>query len=259
MPTRDTRWPEGTPNWADISVPDIDAALKFYGPVIGWTFSDSGEEFGHYQTCQVDGRDAAGIGPKHAADQPTVWTIYLASNDADATAKLIADNGGTVLVEPFDIGEVGRIAIALDNTGGAFGVFQGKQSIGFQVIQEPGAMVWEDARLTDVPAGRRFYSAVFGYQYGEVPGIPIADYATFAVRGEVVGGMGVMMGAPEGTPSHWMPYFGVADVDASVAAAQRGGGNVIAPAEDTPFGRMATLTDMFGAAFAVHQPLPEQR
>ncbi|MDQ3152238.1 MAG: hypothetical protein M3R63_11120, partial [Actinomycetota bacterium] len=60
--------------------------------------------------------------------------------------------------------------------------------------------------------------------------------------------------APEGTPGHWVAYFAVADVDTSVAAAERGGGSCVRPAQDTPFGRMASLVDPFGAAFAVHGP-----
>ncbi|HEY4003805.1 MAG TPA: VOC family protein [Pseudonocardia sp.] len=258
MSTRDTSWPAGTPNWVDISVPDIDAALEFYGSVIGWSFAGTDAEYGGYRMCQVDGRSVAGIGPMQAAEQPTAWLVYIASDDADATAKLITENGGTLLADPFDLDEVGRIAVARDSTGGAFGVFHGRQEIGTQVVDEPGSMVWEDARLTDVAEGRRFYQAVFGYTYEPVPGMSLDDYATFSVGERPGGGMGNMMGAPDGTPSHWVVYFSVADVDAAVSAAQRGGGQVLMAGEDTPFGRIAMATDPFGAVFALHSPLPEQ-
>lgn len=253
MPTRDTPWPAGTPCWLDIAVPDVPAALKFYGPVLGWTFSDTGEEYGGYRMCLVDGRAAAGIGPLQIAGQPTAWTVYLASDDVDATTKLIIEHGGTVLVEPGDVGEFGRIAVAADNTGGVFGLWQAKAMVGAQVYDEPGSLVWEDARLTDVPAGKRFYREVFGYTYDPVEGAP-ADYTRFAVNGQLAGGMGGMMGAPEGTPSHWAPYFAVADVDAAVSTAERGGATVAVAAENTPFGRVAVLVDPFGAAFSVHGP-----
>lgn len=256
MPTRDTPWPVGTPSWVDIAVPDVDAALAFYGPVIGWSFVDTGDEFGNYRMCQVDGRSAAGIGPQQSPEQPTAWLIYLSSDDADGTVKLITDNGGTVLFGPADIGEVGRIAVALDNTGGAFGVWQAKGEVGAEVYNEPGSLVWEDCRLTEPAAGKAFYTAVFGYGYEAVPGAP-GDYSAFTVNGEVAGGIGGMMGVPEGTPSHWIAYFSVADVDASVAAATSGGGAVLHPAEDTPFGRMALLTDPFGAVFSVHAEIEE--
>lgn len=254
MPIRDTRWPEGTPSWVDISVPDVDAAIAFYGPVLGWNFVDTGEQFGNYQMCQVNGRDSAGIGPRQSPDQPTVWLVYLASDDVDASVKLISENGGSVLFGPQDIGDAGRIAVALDNTGGAFGVWQGKQAVGIEHYNEPGGLVWEDCQLTDPEAGRRFYAAVFGYEYQSVPGAP-AEYQGFLVKGNMAGGIGPLMGAPEGTPSHWLAYFSVADADAAVAAARQGGGGVVMEAENTPFGRIGMLTDPFGAVFGIHQAL----
>lgn len=255
MSTRTTPWPNGTPNWVDVSVPDVDAALAFYGPVLGWTFADTGPEYGGYRLCRVGERNVAGIGPMHSPEQPIAWLVYLASDDADGTAKLITDNGGQLLAGPLDIGDAGRIAVALDSTGGAFGVFQGNQSVGTEVVDEPGSLVWEDARLSDVAEGRRFYTAVFGYDYSEIPGMPLDQYGTFGNDPERPwGGMGGMMGAPEGSPSHWLAYFTVADVDAAVATARGAGGSVLAEPEDTPFGRIGTLADPFGAAFGVHGP-----
>jgi predicted enzyme related to lactoylglutathione lyase len=251
MPTRDTSWPAGTPCWVDLAAPDVAAATAFYGDVVGWSFIDSGEQYGHYHVAQTGGRAAAAIGPIQMEGQPAVWTVYLASDDADATAKLVGENGGTVVAGPMDIPENGRMLVATDPTGGVFGVWQATSMIGMEVYNEPGSVVWEDARLTDPEAGRRFYTAVFGYTYDRVDD-EMPDYRTFAVRGEVAGGIGGMMGAPEGTPSHWLPYFGVADVDAAVAAAERSGGTVVMPPENTPFGRMGVLVDPFGATFAVH-------
>jgi predicted enzyme related to lactoylglutathione lyase len=251
MPIRDTPWPNGTPCWTDLAVPDIAAATQFYSAVIGWSFVDSGEDFGHYNVAQTNGRAAAAIGPLQQEGQPSVWTIYLASDDADATAKLVGENGGRVLVEPMDIPGTGRMCIALDAAGGTFGVWQAAGVIGAEIYNEAGSMVWEDARLADPAAGKRFYSAVFGYTYAPVEGTP-DDYETFSVNGEVAGGMGGMMGAPEGTPSHWMPYFSVPDVDAAVAAAERGGGTVTMPPMDTPYGLMSGLVDPFGAVFSLH-------
>ncbi|MGH3670407.1 MAG: hypothetical protein ACRDSH_07200, partial [Pseudonocardiaceae bacterium] len=45
MSTRTEPWPSGTPCWVDLAVPDVEAATKFYGAILGWTYSDTGEEF----------------------------------------------------------------------------------------------------------------------------------------------------------------------------------------------------------------------
>lgn len=256
MSTRETPWPAGTPCWIDLMVTDVDAALACYAAVTNWTFVDTGPDFGHYRMCQVDGRSAAGIGAAMSPDQPAAWTVYFASDDLDGTVKLINDNGGSVLAGPIDVGDVCRIAIAKDSLGAVFGVFQGQSSVGSEVREEPGALVWEGGRFADVPKARDFYSAVFGLGFVEIPGLPLSEYAGIAVPGleGVAGGLGHLMGSPEGTPSHWTAYVEVADVDAAVAAALGAGGSVAEPAQDTPFGRMAGLRDPFGAVLAVHGP-----
>lgn len=253
MSTRDTTWPAGTPCWADLSVPDVPKAVEFYGAVLGWSLVDSGEAFGHYHIAQVKGHAAAGIGPVMAEGQPSFWTLYIASDDTDATAKLITDNGGSLLMQPMDVPETGRMCIAADPTGAVFGVWQSLGMPGAGIVNEPGGIAWEDARLSDVEAGRAFYTAVFGWSYGEIPGMDLAEYGTFGSGGNPLGGLGGMMGAPEGTPSHWMVYFGTADADAAVTTLERLGGRVLQPAMDTPYGRMAFVTDPFGAPFALHQ------
>ena len=153
MSTRTDPWPAGTPCWVDLSVPDIQAAVDFYADVIGWTFVDSGPDYGNYHIAQVDGRAAAGIGPIMQEGQPAAWTVYLASDDVDATAKLISEHGGSIYAGPLDIPNNGRMAIAADPTGGVFGVWQQTGMIGSSVVEEPGAFVWDDARLHDLGWG----------------------------------------------------------------------------------------------------------
>ena len=143
--------------------------------------------------------------------------------------------------------------VALDTCEAPFGVWQAAGQIGAEIYDEPGSLVWTDARLTDPEAGRRFYGAVFGYTFQPTPGGP-DDYATFLVDGDIAGGLGGMMGSPPGVPPHWLPYFSVADVDTAVAAAEHGGGAVITRPEDTPFGRISVLIDPFAATFALHGP-----
>lgn len=250
MTTRDIPWPAGTPCWVAISVPDVSAATAFYGAVLGWSFIDGGGQSGRYYIAQTGGRDAAAVGPVVQAGQPSVWTVYLATDDADETAGLITENGGTLLGGPTEIPGTARTGIALDPTGGLFGIWQSLEMIGAGVVAEAGSLTWTDVRLADPVAGRAFYSAVFGYSYQAIPDAP-AGYATVHVTdGDPVAGI---VRTPDGVPSHWLTYFAVADVDAAVAVAARAGAAVLMPAEETGSGRIAVLTDPFGATFAVHR------
>jgi predicted enzyme related to lactoylglutathione lyase len=254
MSIRSTPWPAGVPCWADLTVPDVAAARAFYGPVLGWRFAYSGEEYGGYVIAQVGDAAAAGIGPLQQDGAPAAWTLYLASDDVDATAAAVTAAGGALLLPPGDVGPMGRLAIAADPAGAVFGIWQHGVHIGAGVVNEPGGLSWEDLRSTDPASAQAFYAGVFGWEFRALEAAG-PDYATFSAPGDdaPMGGLGGMMGAPEGTPSHWLVYFGVADADAAAAAAEANGGSVLAPPFDTPFGRMGVLRDPAGAAFWIAQ------
>ena len=104
MPTRDTPWPAGTPCWVDLATPDLpDGRRSSTRRCWAGRSSTRASEFGNYHIAEVDGRAAAGIGPVMEEGQPSFWTVYLATDDADGTAKLITENGGSLLFEPMDV------------------------------------------------------------------------------------------------------------------------------------------------------------
>jgi predicted enzyme related to lactoylglutathione lyase len=251
MSTRTTPWPPGMPCWADLSAPDPDAAKAFYAAVLGWDYSEAGDEYGGYVTALVGGSAVAGIGPQQQPG-PVAWTLYLASMEVDATAGLIDANGGAVFLEPVDVGDLGRMALATDPSGAVFGVWQAGSHIGAGRVNEPGGLAWDDLRSTDPEKAWAFYEAVFGYETHALDAAG-PTYRTFHFRGDEapLGGMGGMMGG--GDRSHWLVYFSVASADEAVAAVEAAGGTVQAPAFDTPYGRMAAVADPFGAAFMLTQ------
>ncbi len=253
MSIRTSPWPAGVPCWTDLTVPDVAAAKAFYADVIGWTYQDTEADYGGYAIAQTGGAAAAGIGPLPQEGMHPAWTLYLASDDADTTASAVTEHGGTVLLPPGDIGALGRMFIAADPSGAVFGVWQAGSHIGAGVVNEPGALTWEDLRCPQPDAAREFYTAVFGYRMDAVPEAGV-DYTTFALPGEraPLGGMGGMMGADD-LPAHWIVYFGVPDTATAVAATERGGGSVLVRDFDTPYGAIAGLADPAGAVFWVIQ------
>jgi predicted enzyme related to lactoylglutathione lyase len=250
MTIRTSPWPDGVPCWVDLQVPDVAAAQAFYGSVLGWTFAPPAEDFGGYVVAEAGGAMAAGIGPLVAGANPT-WTLYLASADADATAKEVEAGGGSVVLPPGDVGPLGRMFLAADPTGAVFGVWQAGEHFGAGVVNEPGGLSWEDLRSHDPDAARGFYNSVFGYRYEHLA-MAGPEYTTFSLAGEDAprGGIGGMFGA-EDKPSHWVSYFGVADRAAAVAAAERGGAAVTLPEFETAYGKMAGIVDPWGGSFWV--------
>jgi uncharacterized protein len=196
--TRDTRWPAGTPCWVDVSVDDVPKAVAFYEGLFGWDVQVGGPEVGGYAIAHKDGKIVAGIGPKMGPPgAPSAWTTYLATEDADETAAKIKGAGGQVLAEPMDVMEEGRMAIAMDPAGAAFGIWQGKNTTGIGVANETGTLTWNEDMSRDFEGSKAFYHDVFGYDYQDMSGDGF-KYAMLMVDGHEVGGIGEY---PEGTTS----------------------------------------------------------
>jgi uncharacterized protein len=253
--TRDTRWPAGTPCWVDVSVDDVPKAIAFYRALFGWDIELGGPEVGGYSIAHSGGRIVAAVSPKMGApDAPSVWTTYLASDDVDATAAKIKGAGGQLLAEPMDVMEEGRLAVAMDPAGAVFGLWQGGNTTGLGVANEPGALTWNEQFSRDFGGSLAFYQAVFGYGDQDMSGDGF-KYAVLTVDGHEVAGMGEY---PEGTPAElpaaWAAYFAVTDTDAALAKVTELGGSVVQPPRDSPYGRIAVVADDHGAVFSLITP-----
>jgi predicted enzyme related to lactoylglutathione lyase len=253
--TRDTRWPAGTPCWVDVSIDDVPKAIAFYEALFGWDIQAGGPEVGGYSMAHSGGRIVAGLGPKMGpAEAPSAWTTYLATDDADATAAKIKGAGGHLLQEPMDVMEEGRMAIAMDTAGAAFGLWQGGNTTGIGVANEPGALCWNEHLSRDFDASKAFYQAVFGYEYQDMSGEGF-KYAMLKLDGHDVGGIGEYPeGTPPEVPAAWAAYFQVTDTDAAVAKVVELGGHVVQPIRDSPYGRIGVVADNHGAVFSLITP-----
>lgn len=253
MVTRDTTWPAGTPCWVDLSVDDIPKAMAFYSGLFGWDIEQGAPEVGGYAICRVNGRAVAAIGPKMGdPNQPSAWTTYLATDDLDESAEKVKAAGGQLPMGPMDVMEEGRLAMAFDTAGTVVGLWQGRNTTGIGLANEPGALVWNEQLSGDFEASKTFYHAVFGYEYDDMSSEDF-KYAIFKVAGNAAGGIGSL---PQGRTPGWGVYFAVTDPDAAVAKVLDLGGTVIEPPQDSPYGRNALVADNHGAAFSVIVPQP---
>jgi predicted enzyme related to lactoylglutathione lyase len=246
MPTRHEPWPAGTPCWVDYGATDLDAARAFYADVIGWSYTGGDPAFGGYLTCETNGLPAAGMALAIDPNAPPSWTTYLASDDTDATVTRVTDAGGTILAPAMDVGPLGRMAIAADPAGHAFGIWQAGQHIGVRVYNEPGALVWNELSADEPDAVQPFYTTVFGLAFAASENLP--GYTTIMLDGRPVGGM---IARQPGMAAGWGACFTVRSADEAVTLVERNGGTTTMPAQDAPFGRFASFTDPWGAVFAV--------
>jgi len=249
-------YPPGTPSWVELSSPDVDASAAFYRELMGWDATEPGpaEQTGGYRMFQQGGQNVGGLMGHMQEDQPTAWATYVSVADADATARQVAAAGGSTLVEPMDVMELGRMAFFVDPTGAVFGIWQPKGFDGADVVNEPNSLCWNELLTRDAEAGKAFYPAVFGWTAGRpsFEGAP-ESYTVWELGGRGVGGMMHMTDEyfPPEIPPHWNVCFAVADCDATVAKARELGASVTTEPMDMPVGRFANLIDPQGASFSI--------
>jgi predicted enzyme related to lactoylglutathione lyase len=259
--TEITTYAPGTPCWVDLSSPDIDATVNFYGELLGWDVpeSENADQTGGYRIANQRGKSAAGLMPQPQEGLPPAWMTYVSVEDADATAEAVREAGGHVIAEPMDVMELGRMAVFSDPTGAVFGIWQPGSFNGAEVVNEPGAFSWNELNTRDPDAAKAFYRDVFGWDAREVDMGDAGTYTTWRHpdRGEdddSVGGMLDMRGrVPDEVPVHWLTYFTIDDLDESVEKAKGAGAEVRMGPMDVGMGRLAILKDPQEAVFGLFQ------
>jgi uncharacterized protein len=268
MSGRDAYEP-GVPCWVDTVDPDPEAAAAFYTGLFGWEAEDTmpRDSSRSYFICKLRGRDVAAVGsqPPRGAPADPVWNTYIWVESADGAAAKVSDAGGSVVVEPFESLDAGRMAIVADPGGAVFGVWQPGEHKGAQLVNEPGAWSMSALNTRDPEAAKAFYGAVFGWEtetfaLGDIeitlwrlPGY-VGGELEQPVPRDVVATMAAMSNdqIPDEVATHWSVDFWVDDVDATADKAAALRGQVITPPYDLPVGlRQAVLADPQGAAFSV--------
>lgn len=245
----------GAPCWIDLMTSDIATARQFYGELFGWEYETGDEKkYGGYTTARKNGKTVAGLMQKDddQTGMPDVWSTYLLSDDATATAASVTANGGQVYVEPMDVPEQGHMAVFADASGAAIGVWQPREMKGYEIVAEPGAAAWHELHTKDYDSAVKFYQDVFTWDTEVMSDTPEFRYTTLGAGDSAKAGIMDASGyLPAEVPSHWQIYFNVEDADASIEKAVALGATVLEGPEDSPFGRLASLADPTGAMFKI--------
>lgn len=245
----------GTPCWVDLGTPDPAGGKAFYTGLFGWEAADEpAGEMGTYTMFRLRGKDVAALHQQRedqvAAGLTPTWLTYVSVDDVDDVAAKVPSAGGTLLGDPFDVMDNGRMAMVVDRGGAVLALWQPMSTIGAQIVNEPGSIIWNELATRDTDAAVDFYGDVLGWS-GETADMDGARYTTFQVGDRPVAGM-LAMGEEWGdVPPHWMTYFAVSDVDATVAKVTELGGAVMVPPTDMAVGRFAVVSDPQGATFSV--------
>lgn len=275
----------GVPCWIDTSQPDPDAAVKFYEGLFGWACEDvmpPDSPGGKYFMARLRGRDVAAISSVGEGAPPVAtWNTYIWVGSADETAAKVKDAGGEVLMDPFDVMEAGRMAGFVDPEGAVLFVWAANQHKGARVVNEHGALNFNNLETRDVATATAFYGAVFGWRtlsldggfqawtlpgYGDYlerdnPGLRkgMEEMGVTSEFADVVATISPITEGQSEVAARWSVTFAVDDADASAQKAEELGGKVLAGPFDGPWVRMAVIADPQGATFIASQFVAENR
>jgi uncharacterized protein len=240
------------PIWVDLSSSDAAASREFYSKLFGWKIDVNPDpQYGGYGRATLDGQDAAGISPTQMPEQPTAWSFYIGTEDAEATARSVIAAGGKIVLAVADVGDQGRFAVFQDPTGAFISVWQPTQMGGFQA-KGPNSFGWAELNARGIEKALPFYQQAFGWttKRSAVPDAP--DYFEFQVDGESIAGATEMNPmVPAETPSYWLVYFGVDDVKGTFDKAIGLGARQLVEPQSYPGGEFAIVSDPQGAAFGL--------
>jgi predicted enzyme related to lactoylglutathione lyase len=239
----------GTFSWADLATTDPRAAKEFYAGLFGWELEDNPMPGGGTYTMLRKNGKYVGAIVEAQSGQPTAWNSYVTVGSADDAVARAREHGAEVRGDPFDVGDAGRMAAIHDPTGAVLAVWEPGDSIGAQVVNEPGALTINQLNTSDPERAEEFYAGVFGWRFEAVEGGDVPYWGIYN-DDRLNGGM-MPLPPDQAMPSHWLVYFGSESVDDDAGRVGELGGTVMVPPMSVPGGRILVAQDPQGGVFAL--------
>jgi predicted enzyme related to lactoylglutathione lyase len=113
----------GALSWNELASPDVDASIRFYGDLFGWTTEPApGPQ--RYEMIRNGDRLNGGIRELGEQPAPPHWLPYYGVDDAESGLARVEELGGSKLVGPMDVGR-GIIGVVQDPQGATFALYSG--------------------------------------------------------------------------------------------------------------------------------------
>ena len=252
--------------WYELLTSDVDAAKRFYDAVVGWNIeSSSSFPNGYRMIGRSDGKFAGGAMAisdemrEHGA-RP-VWLGYVGVDDVDGAVGNVEATGSKTTMPPFDIPNVGRVAMVSDPQGAPIYLMTptpppGQDEAESDVFSTDRAqhVRWNELSTTDPDGAVAFYARHFGWvQEGDMDMGEYGKYRFIQKDGVMIGA--IMPKMPDMPVSLWSYYIGVDDIDRAAAAVKDRGGQIFHGPMEIPGGEYSLNgMDPQGAAFGLVGP-----
>lgn len=114
--------------WLDLAASDLRNAKEFYARLFGWTSHEQLANGGSFTRLRRSGHDVGSIYQLKEVllrnGMPSHWTPYVRVDDIDESVRQATRLGGAVVVRPFAVSGVARIALILDSVGALVGLWE---------------------------------------------------------------------------------------------------------------------------------------
>ena len=255
MPEFDSHTP-GTFCWAELVTTDAEAAKRFYCILLGWASQDDPVDPDAVYTTLLNRAKTVAALYQRSAEQEARgvlprWGSYVTVDDVDAVSARVEALGGEVMVEAFDVFDIGRMSVFQDPTGAMLSLWQPKKSAGAQLRDEPGALCWNELQTPDPEQARTFYTELFQWttkkdKTGQRP------YTTFLSQDRPTAGLLDVSARSGDTEAQWLPYFEVPSCsETAKLAATMGAEVLVSPTTIPDVGTYAVIRDPQEAVFGV--------
>lgn len=265
---------QGQPIWYELMTPDPAAVAPFYQATLGWEIPTEGHPMPngseYREIVRADGGNAGGVltlTPQMAGGGARPgWMTYFHVDDVDSAVAKATGMGASVHMPAMTMDGVGRMAMIADPQGAPLYVIDptpppdnpDAQSDVFDP-NKPGHCRWNELNTPDAAGAWRFYESLFGWSKGiAMPMGEFGDYEFVEMGDLTIGAVNPAM--PEGAQPHWLPIFGVADIETARAAVEANGGTITQDLQEIPGGEFAlNANDPAGAPLGFVGPKGELR
>ncbi len=244
--------------WYELMTTDADAAAAFYGAVVGWRATDSGQAPKDYRLLSIAGENVGGmlqLSPEmRAGGASPGWLGYVCVDDVDAAVASITKARGRPIMPAMEVPGVGRMAMVADPQGVPIYVMTPTPPAGGGVSHSfspdrIGHCAWNELATSNQAGALDFYTGQFGWTKGDaMPMGEMGDYQFIHHGDEMIGA--VMNTRAGGPPPNWKYCFRIDDIDVAVKTVSKAGGEVTSGPQEVPGGgHVISATDPQGAVF----------
>lgn len=254
--------PQGDFIWYELMTPDPEGAKAFYDAVVGWNIGPGVPEYQGYRMIgRSDGKFAGGILPitdemRERGARP-VWLGYINVDDVNRAVVDTEAAGGSVILPPMGIPNVGTTALVRDPQGAPFYVMKpippADKADAASDVFSPTAeqrVAWNELNTSDPVSARRFYGEQFGWTSDDfMPMGEMGEYRFWKQNGVQIGAVCGLMGQSQ---PKWRYYFRVPSIAKAKDAVEQGGGTITQGPHEVPGGDHIVIgIDPQGAEFAL--------